>query len=43
MALSISLGLGLFSCGSKEESKTESQTGVYSMDKQIGSDGKRRR
>ena len=40
MAISISLGLGLFSCGSKEESKTESQAGVYSMDKQIGSDGK---
>ena len=40
LALAVSLGLGLFSCGSKEESKTESQAGVYSMDKQIGSDGK---
>lgn len=40
MALSASVGLGLFSCGNKEESKSESQAGVYSMDKQTGSDGK---
>ena len=38
LALCLSVALGIYSCGN--ESKTESQAGVYSMEKQVGSDGK---
>jgi hypothetical protein len=38
LALCLSMALGIYSCGN--ESKSESQAGVYSMEKQVGSDGK---
>ena len=38
LALCLSMALGIYSCGN--ENKSESQAGVYSMEKQVGSDGK---